>query len=91
MVAASGTADAGPAVIGVLVVSIQLLVAGLLQICGAALFGGRIMLVLGGWLVALGAVAGFTGPVGAAAIGALGGGGGFLVAAAVARRHSAGR
>lgn len=91
MVAAVGVADAGPAVIGVLVVSVQLLVAGLLHICGAALFGGRITLVLGCWLVALGALAGFTGPVGAAAVGAVGGGGGLLVAAVLAWRRSAQR
>lgn len=88
MVATVGVAGAGPAVIGVLVVTIQLLVAGLMYICGAALFGGRITLVLGCWLVALGALAGFAGPVGAAAIGAVGGGGGLLVAAGLAWRRS---
>lgn len=91
VVAAAGTAGAPPAVIGVLVISVQLVIAGVLYLCGAALFGGRIVLLLGCWLIALGSVAGFAGPVGAAAVGAVGGGGGFLVAAASAWRGSARR
>lgn len=91
LVAATGVAGASPAVIGVLVVCVLTVIVGVLYICSAALFGGRIVLALGCWLVVLGSLAGFTGPVGAAAIGAIGGGGGFLVAATVAWRGSAGR
>lgn len=88
VVATVAKAGAPPEAVGVLVVSLQLVLAGILYVCGAALFGPRIFLILGCWLIGLGAVAGFVGPVGAAAFGAIGGGGGFLVAALAAHRAS---
>lgn len=86
LVGAAAANGAEPRLIGVLVVCLQLLICGVLYVCSSALFGNRVLLLLGGWLILLGAVAGFAGPVAVAAIGAVGGGGGFLAAALAHRR-----
>lgn len=88
MVVGAARSGAPPTVVGTLVVSSQLLIAGVLYACGAAVFGGRTKLGLGCWLILLAVVAAFCDPVVAAALGALGGGGGFLAAAAVSVRSS---
>jgi hypothetical protein len=59
-----------------------LLVTGLIYVAAAAISLDRTMFALGGWLLAVAAAAGWAGPVGALAVGALAGGGGFLAAAA---------
>lgn len=72
---------------------LSLLVAGLMYLFGAALWGVRPMAVLGGWLLVLTAGVGVAGPVAATLLGAVLGGGAFLATAGwlwVGRRGGAG-
>jgi len=75
-------AGAGATVMGIAGAAGPLLVTGLIYVAAAAIWLDRTMFALGGWLLAVAAAAGWAGPVGALAVGALAGGGGFLAAAA---------
>lgn len=91
LIAALALTGATPEVVGLVATCGAMATTGLLFAAGAAVTGVRALMVLGVWLVLLAGIAGFTGPVTATAIEAIGGGGGLLVAAlvlAVRRRSS---
>jgi hypothetical protein len=67
---------------GVIGATGPLLVTGLIYVVAAAIWLDTTMFGFGIWLLAVAAAAGWAGPVGALAVGALAGGGGFLATAA---------
>jgi uncharacterized membrane protein len=75
-------ARASNAVMGVIGATGPLLVTGLIYVVAAAIWLDTTMFGFGIWLLAVAAAAGWAGPVGALAVGALAGGGGFLATAA---------
>lgn len=70
---------AGPDAMTVLSTAGSLLMAGLVYVAGSGLWGSRPQLVLGSWMLLVGAVAGFLGPVGVLAAGAFAGGGAMVL------------
>lgn len=74
---------ASHAVQGIAFATAPVVATALIYLVGAAVWLDNSMFILGVWLAVVSAVAAWTGPVGALAVGALAGGGGFLLAAAV--------